>query len=97
MHKESLTQTTKSMKINIKKPNLVGYAMLLPMMLLWACNGGFKTSDKGLVYKFTQGEAPLLQRVVCFQQRLDLLPVLHPKMSVSQGLNDGHCLSKVED
>ena len=57
MHEESLTQTTKSMKINIKKSNLVGYAMLLPMMLLWACNGGFKTSDKGLIYKFTQGEA----------------------------------------
>jgi hypothetical protein len=57
MQQESLIQKIEPMKINVKKSNLARYAMLLPMMLLWACNGGFKTSDKGLVYKFTQGEA----------------------------------------
>ena len=57
MQQESLTQKIEPMKINVKKSHLARYAMLLPMMLLWACNGGFKTSDKGLVYKFTQGEA----------------------------------------
>jgi hypothetical protein len=57
MQQESLTQKIEPMKINVKKSNLARFAMLLPMMLLWACNGGFKTSDKGLVYKFTQGEA----------------------------------------
>ncbi len=31
--------------------------MALPMLLLLSCNGGFKTTDKGLVYKFTQGDA----------------------------------------
>jgi hypothetical protein len=30
---------------------------VIPMALLWSCNGGFKTTDKGLAYKFTQGEA----------------------------------------
>ncbi|MEK0440630.1 MAG: hypothetical protein RLZZ504_1546 [Bacteroidota bacterium] len=31
--------------------------LLIPLLMLWGCNGGFKTTDKGLVYKFTQGEA----------------------------------------
>lgn len=31
--------------------------MILSLLIFWGCNGGFKTTDKGLVYKFTQGEA----------------------------------------
>ncbi len=31
--------------------------LILSLLLLWGCNGGFKTTEKGLVYKFTQGEA----------------------------------------
>lgn len=31
--------------------------ILVPFFLTMGCNGGFKTSDKGLVYKFLEGEA----------------------------------------
>ena len=44
--------TLKSMKKFIPKSILI-----LSLLLLWGCNGGFKTTEKGLVYKFTQGEA----------------------------------------
>lgn len=56
MQEKLVFQSNKPMKIYAKQSNLAAYAFLLPMMLLWACNGGFKTSEKGLVYKFTQGE-----------------------------------------
>ena len=38
------------------KKNIWLIALLAPMLLMLSCNGGFKTSEKGLVYRFTQGE-----------------------------------------
>jgi hypothetical protein len=38
------------------KKNIWLIALLAPMVLMLSCNGGFKTSEKGLVYRFTQGE-----------------------------------------
>jgi len=38
------------------KKNIWLIALLAPMVLMLSCNGGFKTSERGLVYRFTQGE-----------------------------------------
>ena len=40
----------------MKKQFWIGL-ILLPLILAVGCNGGFKTSDKGLVYKFLEGDA----------------------------------------
>jgi hypothetical protein len=40
----------------IMKKNIWLIALLAPMVLMLSCNGGFKTSERGLVYRFTQGE-----------------------------------------
>lgn len=38
------------------KKNIWLIALLAPMVLMLSCSGGFKTSERGLVYRFTQGE-----------------------------------------
>lgn len=40
----------------IMKKNIWLIALLAPMVLMLSCSGGFKTSERGLVYRFTQGE-----------------------------------------
>lgn len=40
----------------MKKQFWIGL-ILLPLLMAVGCNGGFKTSDKGLVYKFLEGDA----------------------------------------
>ena len=40
----------------MKKQFWIGL-ILLPLLLAVGCNGGFKTSEKGLVYKFLEGDA----------------------------------------
>jgi hypothetical protein len=42
--------------IKMKKEFWIGL-IVSPLFLVVGCNGGFKTSDKGLVYKFLEGDA----------------------------------------
>ena len=39
----------------MKKKFWIGL-ICLPLLMAVGCNGGFETSDKGLVYKFLEGD-----------------------------------------